>query len=164
VVRVADIIAYVNHDLDDAMRARLVQPADIPQKIVEVVGATHSERIATLVKDVLRATDLERERLIRLSDEGNQALLTLREFLYERVYDNPVVHNELVKAEGILTALWRYFVEKEPETFRRDYWPAGVPAQEPLERAVADFLACMTDRYAIRLYETIFLPQRWPVV
>jgi dGTPase len=164
VVRVADIIAYVNHDLDDAMRARLVQPADIPQKIVEVVGSTHSERIATLVKDVLRATDLERERLIRLSDEGNEALLTLREFLYERVYDNPVVHNELVKAEGILTALWHYFVDKEPETFRRDYWPAGVPAKEPLERAVADFLAGMTDRYAIRLYETIFLPQRWPVV
>jgi dGTPase len=88
-------------------------------------------------------------------------LSTLREFLYERVYDNPVVHNELAKAEGVLNALWAHFVEDQPESFRQEYWPAGVKPEEPIERAVGDFLAGMTDRYALRLYETLFLPKRW---
>jgi len=164
IVRVADIIAYVNHDLDDAIRARLLRPADVPDAIQASLGTTHSERIANLVLDVLAATDLERERLIRLSERGLESLTTLRAFLYERVYDNPVVHGELQKAERILTALWWNFVDEQPEVFRREYWPAGVGPEEPPERAVADFLAGMTDRYAIRLYETIFLPQRWPVL
>jgi dGTPase len=164
VVRVADIIAYVNHDLDDAMRARLLKPEDVPERIQASIGTAHAERISNLVLDVLAATDLDRERLIRLSDRGSEALSTLREFLYERVYDNPVVHGELTKAERMLSALWRHFVEEQPETFRRQYWPDGLPESEPHERAVADFIAGMTDRYAMRLYESLFLPRRWPVL
>jgi dGTPase len=164
IVRVADIIAYVNHDLDDAIRARLLRLEDVPDAIQASLGTTHSERIANLVLDVLEATDLERERLIRLSERGLESLTTLRAFLYERVYDNPVVHGELHKAERILTALWHYFAEEQPEVFRREYWPAGVGREEPIERAVADFLAGMTDRYAIRVYELTFLPRKWPVL
>jgi dGTPase len=164
VVRVADIIAYINHDLDDAIRARLLQPADVPPAIQEALGTTHSERIAHMVLDVLTATDLERERLIRLSDQGNDALVELRAFLYERVYDNPLVHSELAKAEYVLAALWRHFVEEQPETFRRDHWPEGVRKEEPIERAAADCIAGMTDRYALRLYEQLFLPRRWSVL
>jgi dGTPase len=164
VVRVADIIAYVNHDLDDAMRARLLQPDDIPEPVRSSFGLTPSERIAGLVRDVLGASDLEAEPRIRLSPAGNQALLVLRDFLYERVYDNPRVHQELLKAEGILSALWQHFLHEQPELFRREYWPAGLDPAEAQERAVTDFLAGMTDRYAIRLYQKLFLPQRWPLV
>jgi len=164
IVRVADIIAYVNHDLDDAIRAKLLSPSEIPEGLGTSIGATSSERLAHLVLDVLSATDLDREPRICLSEAGDAALRTLRAFLYERVYDNPQVHGELVKAEGILCALWEHFVDKQPETFRREYWPDGVDREQPIERAVTDFLAGMTDRYAIRLYEALFLPQGWPLI
>jgi dGTPase len=163
VVRVADIIAYVNHDLDDAIRARLLQPEEVPEPIRLTLGRTPSERIAHLVGDVLAATDLLRERRICLSEHGNETLILLRDFLYQRVYDNPRVHLELVKAEGILATLWERFLHQQPEVFRRELWPAGVDPGQPIERALTDFLAGMTDRYAIRLYESLYLPQRWPV-
>ena len=161
VVRVADIIAYVNHDLDDAMRAGLFSADEIPARIRDTVGSTNSRRITWMVLDVLRATDLDRERLIRISPEGNAVLERLREFLYERVYDNPVVHDDFLKTEGMLTALWNHFVEQDPELFREQYWPPGLADETPLERAVADTIAGMTDRYAMRLYEDLFLPRRW---
>ncbi len=163
VVRVADIIAYLNHDLDDAVRAQLLTLDDIPLEIRESVGTTHSERITHMIKDVLAATDLERDPSICLSDACNEALVTLREFLYLRVYDNPVVHNELARAEDLLQRLWFFFTEEQPELFRENYWPSGVSQDEPITRAVTDFLAGMTDRYAIRHYERRFIPQGWPV-
>ena len=161
VVRVADIIAYVNHDLDDAMRAGLLRTAEIPPRVLTTAGATHSGRITWLVLDVLRATDLEQERLIRVSPEGNDVLEALRAFLYERVYDNPVVHDDFLKTEGMLRALWNFFVEQDPEMYRKKYWPVGLDRDTPLERAVADTIAGMTDRYALRLYSELFLPRRW---
>jgi dGTPase len=165
IVRVADIIAYLNHDLDDAIRAKLLTEDDVPEEIQRVVGRTHSGRITAMIDDVLRATDLSQRLLIRTSDEGNHALLTLRAFLYERVYDNPTVHNDLVKTERVLDALWRYWTLEDPDSFRADYWPVGVdPAAETIERAVADFIAMMTDRYALRLHEELLLPSRWPVL
>jgi dGTPase len=164
VVRLADIIAYTNHDLDDAMRARLLQPTDVPPSLQQALGGTHGERITHMITDVLAATDLERERLIRASEQGTAALVELRAFLYERVYDNPVVHRELGKAEHVLSTLWHHFVEAQPETFRREYWPDGVGPEEPIERAVVDFIAGMTDRYALRLFDQLFVPRRWPVM
>ena len=163
VVRVADIIAYLNHDLDDAVRAQILDPDDVPAEIQQQVGRHHSERITSMVGDVLGATDLEREQMIRLSPRGEQVLDALRDFLYERVYDNPLVHGDLEKAERVLEALWHHFVDEEPETFREVYWPDGVPADETIERAVADFIASMTDRYALRLHGELLLPQHWPV-
>jgi len=163
VVRVADIIAYLNHDLDDAIRAQILDLDDVPPAILQRVGRRRSERIAFMVGDVLGATDLEREALIRLSPIGEEVLDTLRTFLYERVYDNPLVHGDLERAERVLEALWRHFVDEAPETFREVYWPDGVPADEAIERAVADFIASMTDRYALRLHEDLLLPRHWPV-
>ena len=161
VVRVADIIAYVNHDLDDAMRAGLLSDDEIPQSIRDTAGDSHSRRITWMVLDVLRATDLDRERLIRISPEGNDALEVLREFLYQRVYDNPLVHDDFLKTEGMLTALWNHFVNDDPGVFRQRYWLPGLDPDTPQERAVADTIAGMTDRYAMRLYEDLFLPRRW---
>jgi len=163
VVRVADIIAYLNHDLDDAIRADILDLSDVPATILDRVGRGHSERISAMVGDVLGATDLSRERLIRLSPTGQGALDTLRAFLYERVYDNPTVHGDLQKAERVLEALWHHFVDEAPDAFRDRYWPDGVPGDETIERAVADFIASMTDRYALRLHEELLLPRRWPV-
>ena len=163
IVRVADIIAYVNHDLDDAIRAEILCIDDVPRPILDTVGRRHSQRIAFLVNDVLQATDLDHQRLICISPTGQAMLDALRAFLYQRVYDNPTVHGDLQKAERVLEALWCHFVDEVPDTFRELYWPDGVPASEPIQRAVADFIASMTDRYALRLHEELLLPRRWPV-
>src|SRR5512140_2753912 len=91
VVRLADIIAYVNHDLDDAVRAGLLEEADVPADIQRVLGTRHSQRLATLIGDVIRASDLDGGGHIEMSPEVHAALVALREFLYHRVYENPVV-------------------------------------------------------------------------
>jgi len=164
VVRVADIIAYLNHDLDDALRAKILSAEDLPVEIVEKAGHSRTQRIAHMVQDVLDATHLDEEPKIRLTQQGEALLSDMRAFLYERVYDNPVVHDALVKAERILDQIWSYFVKERPEEFRGFHWPVGVPLDETLERAVADFIAGMTDRYALRLHEALFLPKQWPVL
>jgi dGTPase len=164
VVRVADIIAYLNHDLDDAIRAQLLSPEEVPPQIQQTLGRTHSQRISAMIQDVLAASQLEKQPLIRLSAEGDALLKALREFLYQRVYDNPIVHGELVKAEALLASLWDYFLGRGRERFVQEFWPAGLDPLQPMERAVADFLAGMTDRYAIRLYEEVFVPHGWSVL
>ena len=164
VVRVADIIAYLNHDLDDAIRAGILVEADVPRTVRERMGSGHSRGITWMVSDVLAATDLESDPTIRLTPRGEELLTVLRSFLHDRVYDNPTVHGDLEKAERVLEGLWRHFVHEAPDAFRAQRWPAGVPADEPIERAVADFIASMTDRYVLRLFEELLLPKRWPVI
>ena len=164
VVRLADLIAYLNHDLDDAVRARVLTPDDIPVKILRAVGSSHSERITRMVNDVVCTSRLDEERVIRLSDQGHEALTALRAFLYERVYENPNVHAEIEKAERVLEQLWDTFTGDRAERFRRRHWPAGVSEDTPQERAVADFLAGMSDRYCLRMFEEIYLPRPWAVL
>jgi dGTPase len=164
VVRVADIIAYLNHDLDDAIRAQILDIDDVPREILERAGRAHSERIAFMITDVVTATDLMTGDRVRPSAAGEEVLVALRAFLYERVYDNPVVHDDLRKCERVLTGLWEFFIEEDPDWFRRNHWPEGVAPDAPIERAVADVIAMMTDRYALRLYEELLLPKRWPVL
>jgi dGTPase len=161
IVRIADIMAYVNHDLDDAIRAQVIREDDVPLDILGRLGRTHSERISFMVADILRTTDLEQKRQIRMSEECLGALIALRDYLYARVYENPVIMGEFTKAQRVLTELWQYFATHEDE-FRARYWPRGVPEGEVLERAIGDFVAGMTDRYAMRLYEQLFLPSPWP--
>ena len=98
VVRLADIIAYVNHDLDDAVRGGLLEEREVPADIRQVLGERHAERLATLVGDVIRASDLERGAHIEMTPEVHGGLLALREFLYRRVYENPVVNDELERS------------------------------------------------------------------
>jgi len=164
VVRIADLIAYLNHDLDDAVRARVLTPDEIPEEILRAVGSKHSERITRMVNDVVRTSRLDEERSIRLSDKGHAALTALRAFLYERVYENPLVHAEIEKAERVLEQLWTTFTGDRAERFRRRHWPAGVSEDTALERAVADFLAGMSDRYCLRMFEEIYLPRPWAVL
>ncbi|MCG5054456.1 MAG: deoxyguanosinetriphosphate triphosphohydrolase [Myxococcales bacterium] len=163
IVRVSDIIAYVNHDLDDAVRGRVLDVKDVPPHILQVLGGTHSQRIRCLVLDVVQSSDLERKRQIRMSDHVLDALIALRDFLYEHVYERPEIRLEFDRAQRILSELWAYF-HAHLDEFRAKHWPKGLPESEDPSRAIADFITGMTDRYALRVFEDAFLPRRWVVI
>ncbi len=152
VVRISDVIAYVNHDLDDAIRAGLIKEDSIPSKIVDILGKMHATRIDRLVMDVVETSLKNRLERIAMSPRIYQALIDLREFLYERVYLNQEARADLVKTKKIIKELYDYFL-KNPDGRVKEY-----PKGDPLERRVADFIAGMTDRYALSIYEEIFLP------
>ena len=155
IVRVSDVIAYVNHDLDDAGRAKIIKESDIPKSLVTLLGRYHAQRIDKMVVDVVGEslrTGLER---IAMSDEIMKAVVELRDFLYERVYYNPEAKEELRKTEKIIRDLFEYF-RRRPEGYVRDY-----PAGDPLETRVGDVIAGMTDRYALSIYQEIFFPRSW---
>jgi dGTPase len=162
VVRVADIVAYVNHDLDDAIRGGLLTEADLPAPIRRALGGDHAGRLRRLVAALVDGSEREGGRAIRMDSEPLQALTDLRGFLYERVYDNPLVHDEFEKAQRILGELWAYYHDHADE-FREQWWQRGTGEDEGLDRAVCDFLAGMTDRYALRAYEELRLPRRWSI-
>jgi dGTPase len=123
IVRIADIVAYVNHDLDDAERADLLAEADVPAEIRRVLGSRHSERLATLIGDVIRTTDLDGGGHVTLSADVHGALLALRDFLYARVYENPVVHEEFEKAQRLLKDLYVWCMEDALETWEALFVP-----------------------------------------
>jgi dGTPase len=162
IVRIADIVAYVNHDLDDAERADLLAEEDVPNEIRRVLGSRHSERLATLIGDVIRSTDLDGGGHVTLSPDVHGALLALRDFLYARVYENPVVHEEFEKAQRLLKDLYQWCTEDEARCRQR----FGIAPRlgEPAERAVADFLSGMTDRFALETWEALFVPRPWAIV
>ena len=160
IVRIADIVAYVCHDLDDAIRASLLTEADVPEAIVRVIGQSHGARLDAFVGDVVHHNDLEREGHIEMSEPIHGALLALRDFLYARVYENPVVHAQFVKAEKVLIELHAYCMA-DGERFRRDLAPHPAVVGDDLERQVVDYLCGMTDRYAIDTYLRLFIPQGW---
>jgi dGTPase len=162
IVRISDIVAYVNHDLDDAVRGRVINPEDVPRGLLETLGATHGDRIARMVNDMVSASRLEEKRQIRMSEEILGALIALRDYLYEAVYERDEIRGEFEKAQRIISELWAYF-HAHPDEFNAKHWPKGVPESDGLSRAIADFITGMTDRYALRVYEEYFLPRKWPV-
>jgi dGTPase len=156
IARVADLIAYVNHDIDDAVRAGILREDALPADARAVLGTTHSARIGRMVKDVVVETIAAGWAEISMSDEILQATLNLRDFLFEAVYENELSMSEFSKATGILGGLWEK-VRQQPELFleRRAVDADGVDV------AALDFLAGMTDRYAISLFEHLFIPKPW---
>jgi dGTPase len=156
IARVADIIAYVNHDIDDAVRAGLLRDEDLPAARVEVLGRSSSERIGRMVTDVVLETLAGGMTEIRMSQNVLDATVGLRAFLFDAVYENELATAEFKKAAGILGGLWSK-VREEPATFL----DARVIAAEGLDAAARDFLAGMTDRYAVNLYEQLFIPKPW---
>ncbi|TAN37883.1 MAG: deoxyguanosinetriphosphate triphosphohydrolase [Nitrospirae bacterium] len=160
VVRVSDLIAYVNHDLDDALRAEVISEKDIPQKIVTTLGNTHAGRIDVMVKDIIyRSLETDLEEL-RMSPELSAATYQLRDFLYERVYESPVIIREFRKAQKILKDLYEYYLEHIEEI------AGDIPSEKKLNRnrMVCDFIAGMTDSFALMTYEKTFLPEQWTVM
>lgn len=160
VVRVSDIIAYVNHDLDDALRAAVIKKTDIPKKIIDILGYTNSKRIDAMVKDFIFTsirTDLEE---LNMSSDVLSATYMLRGFLYEHVYESAMIKSEFKKAKKILKDLYGYYLENIGEVFK------DIPPEKKLNkhRMVCDFIAGMTDRFALMTYERLFLPQQWTEV
>ncbi len=154
IVRFADRIAYVNHDVDDAMRAGVLEDSELPAKAVAVLGTTHGARINTLVTDLVETSAGAAE--VRLSPTVFQALDELRDFLFAEVYLRTAADDEHDRAIRLLRELFAYFLE-HPDELPPEYH--RVPGDTPTR--VADFVAGMTDRYAVRTYERLFLPQGW---
>ena len=161
VVRFADIMAYLNHDLDDAIRSGVIGVRDIPEVCTEVLGHSHSERIRTMINDLVISTRIEDgEMHLAVSESVSEAMALLRQFLYENVYRSEQVHREFVKAKKILAELYYYLLEnpKVVEKELRKMEMGSLPPGITLERTVCDFAASITDRYALNLYEEIFFP------
>jgi len=156
IMRVADLIAYVNHDIDDAIRAGLMNEGDVPRDLVEALGATSSARIGTMVRDVVTQTLDGGLTEIRMSDPVLDSVLRLRSFLFDAVYENRIATAEFRKASDILSGLWEKVRERPDEFLDR-----RTIEKEGLDVAVRDFIAGMTDRYAIRLFEQLFIPKPW---
>lgn len=156
IMRVADLIAYVNHDIDDAIRAGLLKEADLPAEAVQVLGPSSSVRIARMVKDVVMDTQAGGLTEIRMSREVLEATLAMRRFLFDALYENDIATGEFRKAAGILSGLWEK-VRERPDEFldRRSIDLDGIDV------AAKDFLAGMTDRFAVTLYERLFIPKPW---
>jgi dGTPase len=156
IARVADLVAYVNHDIDDAVRAGVLKEQDLPAGPLAVLGATHSARVGRMVTDVVLETRVAGLREIAMTAQVLDAMLDLRAFLFANVYENDLSTAEFKKAAGILGGLWEK-VHDAPESFLdgRTLHAEGVDA------AARDFLAGMTDRYAVALYEHLFIPKPW---
>jgi dGTPase len=153
IVRISDIIAYVNHDIDDGIRAGIITENDIPADIRKTLGSRASARIDRMVRDVITATMACDYEAIDMTAEVLEALEALRRYMFDNMYLLPDVRREFEKAQHILTALFEHVVAHPDEFF------AG--REEPVERMAIDFLAGMTDRYAINLYEKLFVPRAW---
>ena len=156
VVRRSDQIAYVNHDIDDAIRAGILTNDDIPRSISDVLGYTHAQRIDTLVCDMITTSREEGEIVLTPAVEG--ALKELRAFMFERVYRNPIAKGEEGKAKDMLRRLFEYYYA-HPEALPEDFQPQM--SFDGLERTVCDYIAGMTDNYAVDKYTEIFIPVGW---
>lgn len=157
-VRFADKIAYINHDIDDAMRGGIIYPTDIPAGISQMLGYTHGERIETLTLDVIESS--REGDVIRQSEPIARAMAQLKEFMFEAVYFNPVAKGEEGKAEDMICLLFDYYV-KHTDKLPPEY--QDILVREGAQRAVVDYIAGMTDTYAVEKFGELFIPMRWVV-
>ena len=158
VVRVSDRIAYINHDIDDAMRAGILKESDIPREIADILGHSHSERINTLVMDMIDHT--AETGVLGMRPEVAAAMDELRKFMFARVYTNPVAKGEESKAKDIIRRLYEYY-SKNPMKLPADFIPQL--DFDGMDRIVCDYIAGMTDRYAVYKFSELFIPATWQV-
>jgi len=156
IVRLADRIAYINHDIDDALRAGILQKEQLPRDTLAILGETHSERIHNMVSDII--THSQGRGIIQASQEIEDAMDELRDFLFEHVYIGSAAKKDEGKAEKIIEILFTHYME-HPDQLPASY--QVIWQQEGLESAVADYVAGMTDRFIIHLFEQMFIPQAW---
>jgi dGTPase len=162
IVRIADIMAYLNHDLDDAVKSGVIKTGQIPDTCIKVLRHTHSERATVMIKDLISSSSVQDGQLrLSMSDEVYAAMAELRQFLYDNVYRSPQVHQEFVKAKRVLTELYLYFFNNE-SMLQKELAVLEMSAcnhnGQPKERIVCDFIASLTDRHALDLYSKIFFP------
>ena len=158
VVRRSDQIAYVNHDIDDAIRAGILCNEDIPESVPDVLGQTHRDRINTLVCDLILVSS--EAGAIAMSPDVEKALKDLRSFMFERVYRNPVAKGEEKKAKAMLQRLYEYYI-RHPDALPEDFHPQL--SFDGMERTVCDYIAGMTDNYAVDKHTELFIPAGWHI-
>jgi len=158
IVRVSDVIAYVNHDLDDSIRAGVLKRSGIPSDFLKI-GETHAKRIGAMVRDVIENSSLAGLKEVTMSEAMKEITHSLRDFLYKNVYESEASKKEFKKARKILLDLYNYYMEHTEEVFK-EFTKETINGKE---RMVCDFIAGMTDRFALILYEKLFLPQPWLV-
>lgn len=154
IIRLADKIAYINHDIDDSIRAGIIEAEDIPSEFSEYYGKTSSDRISSMIHSVVQNS--ANSDVIRMDDEGFAMLMKLREFMFERVYLNPLVRAEENRAHNIISELYYYFL-RNPEQLPEDY------IKDDLHRDVCDYMAGMTDTYCVYKYKELFVPRSFTV-
>ena len=153
VVRLSDKIAYINHDIDDAIRAKIFSETDIPKAFTEVLGDTTKSRLNTMIQDIIHNSIGKNE--ICMSDEVHQAMMELRKFMFGSLYQNPLAKSEEAKADKLITELYGYYMDN----YRRFITECG----ETPERVVCDYIAGMSDQYSVAKFEEIFVPTSWKV-
>ena len=158
IVRLSDKIAYIHHDMDDAIRGGILTEDDVPISIREVIGYTTGERLDHFIHDTVTFSGGRND--ILMSDEVWKAMKELREFMFERVYMNPDVKSEERKAESLMKTLYEYYL-KHLDRLPKEYLQM-INMGESRDRVACDYVASMTDRYAIALYEELFIPKSWP--
>lgn len=154
IVRISDRIAYINHDIDDAVRAGVISESDIAPEIRNYLGRSKSERINAMVKAVI-FNSIDR---IQMDADTEHYFESLHTFLYNRVYTNPVAKGEESKVDGMIEGLYRYFLQHEND-LPKEY--LSIAKSEGAGRAAADYIAGMTDHYAIDVYSRLFIPKAW---
>ncbi|WP_457641987.1 deoxyguanosinetriphosphate triphosphohydrolase [Persephonella sp.] len=162
IIRIADKIAYINHDIEDAIRAGLIKEIDIPYYIRKTLGETKSERITKIIKSIIYTTIENSYQHIVMEDKIYKAMYTLREWLFDNVYHAKAVVEELEKGKGIVKALYEYYVEHYYEIPYYEKYLNLWGEYDPKQAAV-DYVAGMTDRFALKTYERIFLPKGWHI-
>lgn len=158
-VNIADRIAYINHDLNDAVRAGILTQSDVPPKIVKILGASSRERINTAVKSVYENSIGKNK--VTLGEEVEKACEDLRAFMFERVYQTRFARGEEEKAERMISALYEYFV-KNPDKLPENY--IKFTEKYPLQQVVCDYISSMTDRYAVYSFNKVFVPRGWTFI
>lgn len=158
IVRKSDQIAYINHDIDDAMRGGIIFPTDIPVHISETLGFTHGERLDTLTMDIIENS--REGNAIRQSEHIAQAMAELKQFMFDSVYFNPLAKGEEGKAEDMICLLFDYYA-KHTDKLPPEY--QDILVREGAQRAVVDYIAGMTDSYAVETFSNLFIPKGWMV-
>ena len=159
IVRLSDKIAYINHDIDDAIRAQVLQEEDIPVKYREVLGFSTQERLNTLILDIIEQSWEKNE--ICMSPDVAQAMQGLRQFMFQNVYTNPVAKGEETKAKELLERLFVYYLKHID--LLPGYYLQMLEDGEENDRVVCDYIAGMTDQYALAKYSEYFMPKSWQV-
>ena len=159
IVRLSDKIAYINHDIDDAIRAKVMSEEDIPLEIRKVLGMTTKERLNTLIHNIIMNSMGKND--IVMSEEIGGAMQDLRKFMFQKVYTNPAAKGEEAKAERLLCELYAHYmghIDILPEQYQRMHSEG-----EKKERVVCDYISGMTDQYAVAKYREFFLPKAWEI-
>ncbi len=160
IVRLADIIAYINHDLDDAIRAQTINAEQIPRECRLILGDSHTRRINTMVTDIIDESRKDPGAL-KISKKVLEAMTELRSFLFTNVYESPMVYGDFIKTSRLLEEIYTYF-QKHSHKLKGEYYPGYLENCSFIDN-LRDFIASMTDRYAFSLYEKLFLPHPWNI-